>query len=301
MLCHRPNRILSEYYGDDRASPSKGSVGMRVPQDATVQSPPLQKENSLLWGSAEGQTAAMEQATYLARARVLMMKQAVKAGALAIIPLATLDATAGCVAGPFIVETQTAQFESGGGPSGGFSGGQISGSETTDGAKFFGSVSISGSQWAMFSQGSAFTFSLNGSIRNPPGIPAGSTLALSWLYTATFTGGTVTADVTNTVVGQPSGEPITNSTGFDPILTGVEQSGSLESTPFQFDATGGVWGSSLNFQWTGFAAGDVLTITIPNNSVDSTINPVPEASSVVLALFGGGVLLLAIQRHLRRR
>ena len=122
---------------------------------------------------------------------------------------------------------------------------------------------------------------------------AGDDLQVSYDFTVDLSAGTATPSVTGTFT-QPLPFPLppltlTGSSNGSPIgpgpLTKTYQ-GTFDSGALPIDVNG-TYTVALSVNWTGTAAGDTLTATIPQHSIDLQVVGVPEPSScAVLGLVG---------------
>lgn len=120
---------------------------------------------------------------------------------------------------------------------------------------------------------------------------AGEVFSLDYEFTFNFTGaGELNWEITSLLQGiipgpDASGGPITSGE------SGFFSGNASEAAPLALNNA--IWSAELAIDWTGATAGDTLTVTIPNDSIDLAV--VPEPSSMLL--LGLGSLFLFRRRR----
>ncbi len=131
---------------------------------------------------------------------------------------------------------------------------------------------------------------------------AGDDLKVSYDFTVDLSAGTATPSVTGSFT-QPLPFPLppltlTGSSNGSPVgpgpLTKTYQ-GTFDSGAIPIDING-TYTVALSVAWTGTAAGDTLSVTIPQHSIDLQVVSAPEPSCVALGLLA---MPLAIRRRRR--
>lgn len=131
---------------------------------------------------------------------------------------------------------------------------------------------------------------------------AGEDLRVSYDFTVDLGAGTATPKVTGsfteplpfplpplTLTGSSNGSPV----GPGPLSKTYQ--GTIDSGPLPIDING-TYTVALSVGWTGTAAGDTLSLTIPTHSIDLQVVGVPEPSCAVL-----GLAALPLMMRRRRR
>ena len=145
---------------------------------------------------------------------------------------------------------------------------------------------------------STLTFNADGTVT----AKAGDDLRVSYDFTVDLSAGTATPTVTGsftqplpfplpplTLTGSSNGSPV----GPGPITKTYQ--GNFDSGPIPIDVNG-TFTVALSVDWSGTAAGDTLSVTIPSHSIDLQDISVPEPSCV----FTGALVAPALLRRRRR-
>lgn len=130
---------------------------------------------------------------------------------------------------------------------------------------------------------------------------AGEDLRVSYDFTVDLSAGTATPSVTGsfteplpfplpplTLTGASNGTPV----GPGPLSKTYQ--GTFDTGPLPIDVNG-TYNVALSVNWTGTAAGDTLSVTIPQHSIDLQVVSVPEPSCALLGIVG--LPLLARRRR----
>lgn len=118
------------------------------------------------------------------------------------------------------------------------------------------------------------------------------TLPVTYDYTIAVTGGVF--DSSSLSIGV-SKDGTSNALSFSRFLP-ARTSGHYSGAGDMFLSAGGIsgWRASIYMNWKNVELGDLLTITIPQNSID--VNPVPEPSGAAV-VFGGALFALRRRRR----
>ena len=149
-----------------------------------------------------------------------------------------------------------------------------------NGVQIFGTFSTTGAEYQSITSAqpadgySGFvTFNGEGNGQADPG----SVLNIGYDFSFTFTGGQINSGGVDgdNVLGQSAGG------GFSGVTSGQTISGDVQSLPVAGPAFlfGGFWEADINFVWQNYSPTDTLTLTIPDDSLDVTLSPVPEPAA----------------------
>jgi hypothetical protein len=171
----------------------------------------------------------------------------------------------------------------------------LNSSAISDGVQIFGSFSTTGAEYQSITSANILpmcvvTFNGDGNGQAAPG----SVLNIGYDFSFNFTGGQVVSLGLggDNVLGQNVVEgsfPIDVISG--QTISGDVQSLSVADPPFLY---GGFWEAEISFIWQNYSPTDTLTLTVPENSFDVTLSPVPEPAAA-------SILMLPIMGLLRRR
>jgi hypothetical protein len=114
----------------------------------------------------------------------------------------------------------------------------------------------------------------------------GDTVAADLDFTVNVTAGQASWQFYNAMYGaDPAAEWVQAGTSLAPVPVSGHVSGvHIETPAFVASGVNGYYQGYLNIQWTGYAATDTLTLTIPQNSIDTVVStPEPFGAPFALA------------------
>ena len=157
-------------------------------------------------------------------------------------------------------------------------------------------VKISGD--ANFTKTNSSTGTITTTVQGTIDVDTDDIFNLAHDFNFTLTGaGSVTWTLTGQLdLGFPFGfQTIASESSAAPMTAGSQRYSGSESAPSPFEANT-AWRGILTVTWSGGGAGDTLFVSIPSNSIDFRLNPIPEPSTASVFAIGAAALIARRRR-----